>query len=208
MPCGTADHLFKVLITPVPHAPQQAVTANEVVVEGRAEMTDEQGNQQKGPETMRYAWWIAKEIGQFTTPAENDRPRAAQCDHADAAGDHAEDDDVKRDVNAARQAILPSRRSLRWCRFPVKEPPPDNAEYGEQQNGDRRRNMEAQERGLRGRIQSVSGLKTGTEQSQDQDGGKPMDRDRDHAIAVRCAFQHRALLQACLAASPQRGALS
>ena len=51
---------------------------------------------------VRDAWRILEEIREFgPRAADDDQPRAAQHYHADAACDHAENNDVEGDVNAA-----------------------------------------------------------------------------------------------------------
>ena len=78
------------------------------MIERRLDVSEQQREQQFRAQTMRNVRRMKMEVGQGRAGfAENDWSRAAQDDHPDTAGDHAEDDNVESDVNAACQLFLP-----------------------------------------------------------------------------------------------------
>jgi len=86
-----------------------------------------------------------KDVRQFSARStEDEGSRTIQRNHTDTACDHAEDDNVEGNVNAARQPFLPQERSLHRLGLLIEEPPPDDAERGEQQGDDRCGDVHAQ----------------------------------------------------------------
>src|SRR5690606_2785944 len=102
-------------LSAIPHAPEQHVAANKLMIERRPDVGEKQAEQQIRAQTMRNARRIKMEVRQgCASPVEDRRPHTAQHNHADPAGNHAEDHDIEQHMHGAGELAMVIASTWSW----------------------------------------------------------------------------------------------